>query len=1402
VLDLPVDHARPPVQSHDGATMVLTVDPELTAHLRRLARSEGVTLYMLMLSAFSVLLTSLAGQEEVVVGSPMAGRSQAAWAGVIGDFVNMVAVRLHSDPQQPFRDLLAHARQQILGALDHQEFPFALLVERLMAGRRDPSRSPIFQVSFDLQRLQRFGPLAPLFLPYQPDAQVDMAGLTLAPYFFPQQEGQFDLGLQLAEADDQIIGALKYSTALFAPATIERMQAAYIAILRKVVADPTLTLSQVSVAVEAQSLGSLLNRLHSFDIKLWVDGGKLRVNAPAGRLNAQLQGEIARHKDAIIARLQQAANSPVAASLAVSAGSVAHPLSFAQQRIWFLDQMAPGSAAYNLPILLALSGPLQLETLQRSLGEIMRRHEILRTHLDIIGEQANQVVDAAQTIALPVIELDQVVTETDRAETVRAEALRLARAHGSTPIDLAAGPLLRATLLRLGVQEHWLVLTSHRIACDEASAGLLCGELAALYAAFAEGKPSPLAPLPMQYAGFAAWQRLPDQSQPIQEELGWWTRKLAGPLPILDLPTDSPRPPFTSTRGARRTWSVDPSVAAALRALSREEGVSVQTALLAIFNTLLHRTARQDDIIVGLSVPGRSAQTAGLIGPFANTLALRTDLSGAPDFRQLLRRVETVMQEALDHQNAPFDRLLEALNPPRDPSRFPIFQVVFNFDDGAQMCWEAGGVEMRCESIDLQTARFDLVFSVQQREDAIDIAVEYCTDLFEDRTIGRMVDHFMTLLGAVLADREQPISQLPLLSAAERRLLLSEWNATQAAYPHHLPVHRLFEQQAAATPAAIAAGCAGSQISYGELNRRANRLARHLQALGVQENSLAGIYMQRSIDMIVALLAVHKAGAAYLPLDPAFPADRLAFMIEDSQTRIIIADSELTGHMPSHHAQVVVLDQAAGDAAGAGSGGASENLPDAPGQTYDGERLAYVLYTSGSTGRPKGVQVPQRALVNFLASMQQRPGITQADTLLSVTTLSFDIAGLEIFLPLISGARVEIAEQAVTADGPALLGLLQRCGASIMQATPATWRLLLGAGWEGTAGLKVLCGGEAMPGELAGQLLSRCDSLWNMYGPTETTIWSTLHHVTAGEGIMPIGRPIANTQVYILDAAGQPTPTGVAGELYIGGDGVAHGYLNRPELTAEKFVPDPFAGGNARLYRTGDLARYRPDGNLDFLGRIDFQVKVRGFRIELGEIEAILEQHPSIRQAVVIAREDTPGDVRLVAYLSAGAATVPPPADLRAWLKEKLPDYMVPAHYITLEAFPLTPNGKVDRKALPAPAAAVAGQASAHFIAPRNDVERQVAAIWQTVLNVQSVGIADNFFDLGGHSLLIIQVHTQLRRTFDTDLTVAQMFQYPTVEALAAHLQRPHAAVTHLQQAQERAARQRAQFQKPARTGR
>jgi amino acid adenylation domain-containing protein len=640
--------------------------------------------------------------------------------------------------------------------------------------------------------------------------------------------------------------------------------------------------------------------------------------------------------------------------------------------------------------------------------------------------------------------------------------------------------------------------------------------------------------------------------------------------------------------------------------------------------------------------------------------------------------------------------------------------------------------------------------------------IEYNTDLFDDATIERMIGHFQTLLTGIVADAARPISQLPILTEAERRQLLIDWNKTAADYAKDKCFHELFEAQVERTPDSIAAVFEDRQLTYRELNARANRLAHYLKTLGVGPDVLVGVFVERSLEMIVALLGVMKAGGAYVPLDPTYPQDRLAFMLEDAGLALLVTQLQLLDLLPRHKARVVCLDADQTEFA--------QERADNPTHSSDPANLAYVIYTSGSTGKPKGVQIPHRALVNFVESMRRRPGISDKDVLLAVTTLSFDIAGLELYLPLTVGARVVIVGREILTDGRELAKTIGSSGATIMQATPATWRLLVESGWEGEKRLKILCGGEGWPPELADALLSRCGSLWNMYGPTETTIWSAVHPVESADRAIPVGRPIANTHIYIVDRYGQLAPIGVAGELLIGGDGLARGYLGRPELTAEKFIPDPFSGEpEARLYRTGDLARYLSNGNIELLGRIDHQVKVRGYRIELGEIETVLAEHPAVREAVVIVREDVPGDKRLVGYIVSTHDPNPTTTELRTFLQQKLPEYMVPGAFVFMDALPLTPNRKVDRRALPAPDTTRPELESA-FVEPESGVEKVVAGIWAAALGLQRVGIHDNFFDLGGHSLLLAKVHGQLQAALRRDVPMIELFRYPTISTLAKYL--------------------------------
>jgi amino acid adenylation domain-containing protein len=854
----------------------------------------------------------------------------------------------------------------------------------------------------------------------------------------------------------------------------------------------------------------------------------------------------------------------------------------------------------------------------------------------------------------------------------------------------------------------------------------------------------------------------------VEQNLAYWRQKLAGIPAILELPTDRPRPPAQSFRAAHERFVFPRDLRQALEALSAREGVSLAVLLLAAFETLLTRYTRQDDIVVGLEIRGAADAEA------ETTAAIRIDTSEDPAFRQLLVRVNDVVGEAREHQDVPWERLVERVQPDRDASRHPIFQALFSFVDWADFDWETVNAADRN-----LTLKVDLQLEVENTSDDLAAQFTYATDLFDASTIVRMAGHFFKLLESIAASPDEKILSLPLLTEAERHRLVVEWNDTRMEYASERSVHQLFEAQAAKTPHAVAVVFGNRQLTYSELDRRANQLAHHLIKRGATPDSLIGICLERSLEMVVGLLGILKAGSAYVPLDPAYPRDRIAYMLENAEAPLLVTQQILTENLPATGAKTVLIDSDWPEIA--------KQSQQSPALTLDPANRAYVIYTSGSTGKPKGVQIPHRAVVNFLTTMAKEPGMQAGDRLLAVTTLCFDIAGLEMYLPLTVGASLEIVSRETASDGNQLAAKLKTSGTTVMQATPATWRMLLEAGWTGDKKLKILIGGEAVSQKLAGQLVERSGSVWNVYGPTETTIWSTLSQLHA-DSTVTIGRPIGNTEIFILDKLLQPVPIGVAGELHIGGDGLARGYLKRPDLTAEKFIRRPLnlnptqnldpalnSDPDARLYKTGDLVRYLPNGNIEFLGRIDHQVKIRGFRIELGEIEAVLRQHSAINETVVVAREDTPGDKRVVAYFVATGNAAPTVAELRAFLREKLPEYMLPSVFVTLKTMPLTPNGKVNRQALPAPAQADLAPKS-EFAAARNENEARLVRIWENVLNVRPIGIRDNFFELGGHSLIAVRLMNQVEDSFGKALPIATLLQASTIEQLAALVEKNGAA--------------------------
>jgi amino acid adenylation domain-containing protein len=1014
------------------------------------------------------------------------------------------------------------------------------------------------------------------------------------------------------------------------------------------------------------------------------------------------------------------------------------PLSFAQQRLWFLDQLAPGSAAYNIPVAIELTGDLKLAVLAAALAEVVRRHEALRTTFQVVDGEQVQVVAARAELGPSVIDLRSLP-----AGTREEEANRLTTTEARRPFDLGnprGGSLLRVALLRLAGEQHVALLTMHHIVSDGWSMGVLIREVSALYTACLGGRPSPLPELPIQYRDYALWQRSRLTGEVLEQEIASWREALAG-IPVLQLPTDRPRPPVQTFRGAVRRFEVPGATTAALKALGQRQGGTLFMVLLAAFAALLHRYTGQDDVAIGSPAANRTrSQLEGLIGFFVNTLVLRIDLSGAPSFAALFARVRRASVDAFSHQELPFEKVVFELQPERNLSVSPLFQVMFSFQNAPMQSLSLPGLTLRPFAVETRTAKFDLTLDIGESAGGLAGSLEHNIDLFDRTTVDRMLGHFGRLLEAVTAEPGTSVADLPLLSAGERNQLLVEWNATDRPVPAGL-VHEWIAAQAARTPEAVAVTFGAASLTYRELDRRANGLAwRLLLDLGVGPEVRVGIALERSLEMVVGVLAVLKAGGAYVPLDPSYPAERLAFMVEDSGLATVL------------RSPLRVAEAAEAPHAGVGA-----------------DNAAYVIYTSGSTGRPKGVQISHGALANFLASMAERLGIGARDVLLSVTSLSFDIAGLELYLPLTGGGRIVLASREEAADGQRLQELT--AGATVLQATPATWRLLLDSRWQGGEGLKALCGGEALSPSLASSLLERVGALWNCYGPTETTIWSTVEEVVQIAGAVAIGRPIANTEAYVLDRRGAPVPLGAPGELVLGGAGVARGYLGRPDLTAERFVPNPFGAPGSRMYRTGDLVRYRADGALGFLGRIDHQVKLRGFRVELGEVEAVLASHPAVRASAVVALADRREDLRLVAYVVVNAeASVPgTPAELRAFLKKALPDSMVPSSFVSLAALPLTPSGKVDRRALPAPDGASLGS-GAELAAPATAVEEVLAEIWRKVLGVTRVGRHDNFFDLGGHSLLLAELRQRLQERFGRELSMVEMFRHATVAAMAEHL--------------------------------
>jgi amino acid adenylation domain-containing protein len=1345
-IDLPGDRPRPETKSFRGASHPLVLPAELTERTRELARREGTTPFVVLLACFESLLHRLSGANDIVVGTPTFARGKAEFMRMVGDFVNPVPLRAKLDASASFRALVQQLKLTVMEALDAQELPLPLLVQRLQVAR-DPSRSPLFESFFVLQRFDQFKDLQGLMAGKGPEDAVELSGLRLAPFPLDQQEGQFDLALQMVERAGLLHGVFKYSTEIFDAATVATLAEGFVALVEACLREPD------------RALGDL----------------------PAPKVPGRVQPAVAAPRtEAAVAPTRIPRDGPL-------------PLSSAQHRLWFMDRMDPGRSHYNIGSAFRYRGRLDVELMKRAVQELVRRQESLRT---VIGERDDApelVVHEPQSVVLDIADLGHLP-----AEAREPEAMRLWAEIVKPPFDLARGPLARFLLIRLAPDEHLLAIAMHHVISDGWSMVIAVREIGELYEALSTGGAAPPPP-ELQYVDYAAWERDRIGTGRLRGDIAYWKHELEGVPALLELPTDRPRPPSLSYRGRRMRRALSPSVLRALKQLSREHQTTLFTTLVAGLQVLLHRYSGQDEVVIGSPVANRDLpELERVIGCFVNNLILRGRLAGNPTFAEFLAQVRKTTTSALDHRHLPFEVLVDAVRPERSTNYAPIFQVFFALHSFGTNLPDVVGLEVEpvVSVVDMGFARFDIVVEMAEHRGELMALWEYATDLFDDETIGRMHAQLEHLLGAAAAEPSCRVQDLPLLGTDEERRILDDWNATKLHHDRSRCLHHLLEATAAARPDATAVIDGNGKLTFRALEERANRLAHLLEERGVKAGSLVAVCLDRTSDMPAAIAAVLKTGAAYVPLDPTHPAERLRYTLEDAGVACIVTLVEFAPLLGDASVPVVLLDQVEAELL------AKPATP--PAVAVKPEDRAYVIYTSGSTGRPKGVEVEHRNVIAFLEAMRQTPGLTADDAWLAVTTLSFDIAGLEMWLPMMVGARIVIATKTEVLDGERLIALLEEQQITVLQATPATWRLLLGAGWTGKSDLKALCGGETLPKDLAQALVGRVAELWNMYGPTETTIWSTLSRIDDPNAPITVGRPIENTRIYVLERSGRPAPIGVPGELCIGGEGVARGYHARPELTAEKFVTISLPGGRSdRVYRTGDTARLLADGRVDFLGRRDHQVKIRGHRIELGEIEAVLSSHPGVDRCVVVVREDTPGDARLVGYVVEEGAGRFVAEDARATLRARLPEYMVPNVFLVLPALPLTLNGKVDRKMLPAPEGA--GRAAS---APVDDahitpVQRRVAAAWRSVLHTDHVGLHDNFFDVGGHSLLLVKLHAALRADFGSELKLVDLFQWTTVAAQAARLQttRPTAskaapavattpADSALRRAQARAARQ------------
>ncbi|RKH74771.1 non-ribosomal peptide synthase/polyketide synthase [Corallococcus aberystwythensis] len=1362
-LELPTDRPRPSVRISQGGAHSFQFPPELSDAMHALCRREGVTPSMVVLAAFLLLLSRYSGQDDIVLGSPIAGRTHAELEGLIGFFVNTLVLRTKLDGVPDFRALLARVRDVTLGAYAHQDVPFEKLVEALRPDRA-PGRAPLFQVMLAYQN-------APM--PEVMGPRLRMGALKVE-----NRAAKFDLTLSISDRGQGLRGQLEYSTDLFDASTAARMVDHLRVLLEGALAQPDQPLHALPL-LTARERHLLFHPERELSAITPADACLHRLIEAQARITpdsvaAELEGrtltwaELHQRARGVYRSLvaQGRVELPAPPPLLPMPRKDAVPLSFAQQRLWFMDQLEPGSAAYNISFALRIQGALDVPALDQSFRALIARHESLRTTFALRDAEPVQHIHPATGFHLAVEELAHLPERDD-------EARRLASAEALRPFDLARGPLLRASLLRLDPREHVLLLTMHHIVSDGWSMDVFVREMAALYAAFAQGRPSPLSGLPVQYADYAVWQRGWLRDEVLEAQLGYWKQQLSGAPALLELPTDKPRPAVRTQRGASLPIHLPLSLSESLTAFCQREGVTPFMALLAVFQLLLSRYSGQDDIVVGSPIAGRTqAETEGLIGFFVNTLVLRSRLEPGTSFRRLLAQVRSTTLSAFDHQHVPFEKLVEELQPQRSLGHSPLFQAMLVLQNAPAATLSLPGLALLPLERDAETAKTDLTLSLTQTPEGLVGTLGYRADLFAPSTIARMAEHLRVLLTAALTSPDSRLGDLDLLTGEERSVLLKDFVTSGAPVSQAPTVPALIALQAALHPERPAVACDGQVITYGELEARAHQLAWHLRSLGVGTDSCVALCLDRSVETVVALLGVWKAGGAYVPLDPAQPALRLQSLVREIAAPVVVTVSRHAAAFAASSAQVIRMDADAGTLA--------RMRTDAPPGDPPPDSLAYVLFTSGSTGRPKGVAVAHAQLATYVHAATERLGLESCASFALVSTFVADLGNTVLFPALCTGGLLHVLTQECASNPVALADYFQRHPVDCMKVVPSHLAALLTAPVPAQVlpRKRLVLGGESTPWallETVHALAPGCE-VHNHYGPTETTVGVLAGRVALPPSqprpsSVPLGRPLAHSRLYVLDAMGGLAPVSVPGELFVGGAQVTRGYLTRPDLTAERYLPDAFSDmPGARMYRTGDRVRWLADGRIEFLGRADFQVKVRGFRVEPGEVASALREHPSVHEALVLARQDVPGGTRLVAYVVPRDAEVPKPTteSLRAHLLQTLPEYMVPAAFVLLDALPLTPNGKVDRKALPPPDAS---ESLARFVAPRSPLEELLARTFAEVLHLERVGAEDDFFALGGHSLLAVRLMALLRERTGQSLPLSALFQGATVARLAARLE-------------------------------